>query len=335
MQNMMKRWGLFSLIFVLSMAILAGCGSESANPAKQSGQEGQLTETDKTQETNKDEALFPVTFTDDAGREVTIEEEPETLISIQTSNTEILYALGVGNRLIGVSDYCNYPQEALEVQKVGGQDMDAELIMTLLPDVVFATKYHFDNHENILKQYEDAGIKVVVTGSATSFDDAYSTMKMLATATGTEDKADEIIQDMKDRRAAIEEKAKEITNPKKVWVEVSPEPDIFTTGTNTFMHEMLQTIHAVNAAEAHEGWVKLTEEEIVALNPDVIITTYGYYVENPADGVLARDGWQEVNAVKNGQVFDVDSDTVTRPGPRLIEGVEQLAKLIYPEVFGE
>ena len=99
------------------------------------------------------------------------------------------------------------------------------------------------------------------------------------------------------------------------------------------MHEMLESIQATNAAEEHEGWVKLTEEEIVKLNPDVIITTYGYYVENPKEQVLAREGWAEVPALKKQQVFDVDSDTVTRPGPRLIEGVETLAELIYPEIF--
>lgn len=336
MHNMIKRWGLFSLVFVLAMVLLAGCGSKET-PADQPVPETPDTEaTDQTEAEGTEGAqAFPVTFTDDVGREVTIEKEPETLISIQTSNTEILYALGVGDRLIGVSDYCNYPPEALEVQKVGGQDMDAELVMTLLPDVAFVTQYHFDNHAEILKQFEEVGITVVVTGSATSFDDAYATMEMIATATGTTEKADEIIQDMKDRRAALEEKAKEITDKKKVWVEVAPAPDIFTTGKNTFMHEMLETINATNAAEDQDGWVKLTEEEIVQLNPDVIITTYGYYVDNPAEGVLARDGWAEVNAIKNKQVFDVDSDTVTRPGPRLIEGVEQLAKLIYPEVFGE
>ena len=100
------------------------------------------------------------------------------------------------------------------------------------------------------------------------------------------------------------------------------------------MHEMLESIQATNAAEDQEGWVKLTEEEIVQLNPDVIITTYGYYVDNPkAEQVLAREGWAEVTSCKKGQVFDVDSDTVTSPGPRLIEGVETLAELIYPEIF--
>ena len=97
----------------------------------------------------------------------------------------------------------------------------------------------------------------------------------------------------------------------------------------------LRSIQAINVAEDQEGWVKLTEEEIVQFNPDVIITTYGYYVDNPEAEVLARDGWAEVPAVKNEQVFDVDNDTVNRPGPRLIEGVETLAELIYPEVFKE
>lgn len=332
LKDLFQRWGLLSFALLCMLAILTACGTDSGSndAVKDDG-------TDKGSAKVSEEVVeaFPVTITDDAGREVTIESEPKSIVSIQTSNTEILYALGVGDRLVGVSDYCNYPEEALKVQKVGGQDMDAELILTLLPDIVFVTTYHHDTHGNILKQYEEAGITVVVTGSASTFDDVYKTMGMIAKATGTSDKADEIIKDMKDRRAVVEEKAKGITDKKKVWVEVSPAPDIFTTGQNTFMHEMLETINATNAAEDQDGWVKMTEEEIVRLNPDVIITTYGYYVDKPAEQVLARDGWAEVTAIKNEQVFDVDSDTVTRPGPRLIEGVETLAKIIYPEVFGE
>jgi len=158
---------------------------------------------------------------------------------------------------------------------------------------------------------------------------------MIGKATGTVTEATEIVTNMKQRFEEIKEKASKITDKKKVWVEVSPAPDIFTTGTNTFMHEMLEAIQATNAAEEHEGWVQLTEEEIVQLNPDVIITTYGYYIDNPTEEVYGREGWSEVPAVKNKQVFDVDNDTVTRPGPRLIEGVETLAKLIYPEVFNK
>lgn len=327
MSKLFKKWTIVSFLAAFMLLFVAACGTDK----------NQTNEAPKEQEQQVEQVkeAFPLTFTDDADREVTIESEPKSIVSIQTSNTEILYALGVGDRMVGVSDYCNYPPEALEVQKVGGQDMNAELILSILPDVAFVTTYHYENHADILKQFEDAGITVVVAGNAVSFEDVYKTMSMIAKAVGKADEGEKIIADMKERRTALEEKTKSITDQKKVWVEVSPAPDIFTTGKNTFMHEMLQIIHAENAAGDQEGWVKMTEEEIVQLNPDVIITTYGYYVDNPAEGVLAREGWAEVNAIKNKQVFDVDSDMVTRPGPRLIEGVETLAKTIYPEVFGE
>ncbi|MEW9053180.1 MAG: ABC transporter substrate-binding protein [Neobacillus sp.] len=332
MKEILKKWGLFSLVILFSMGIIAGCGTQDKN----SQAEETPISTENAEKENANGEQFPLTITDDANREVRIDAEPEKIVSIQASNTEIAFALGLGDKMIGVSDYDNYPAEALEIQKVGAQDINAELVLTLLPDLALVTDYHYKTHPETLQQFEDAGIAVIVVGSATSFEDVYSNIEMIGKATGTETEANKIITDMQQRLDQVKEKAAEsITDKKKVWVEVSPAPDIFTTGTNTFMHEMLQALQAVNAAEKHEGWVKLTEEEIVQLMPEVIITTYGYYVEKPRDQVLARAGWSEVPAVKNEQVFDVDNDTVTRPGPRLIEGVETLAKLIYPEVFNE
>lgn len=324
------KLSIFSVILLSFMLLFAGCGA--------SGDQTSKTDADKagetTVDTNGDSELFPVTITDDADREVTIEKAPESIVSIQASLTEILFALGMGDKIVGVSDYDNYPPEALEIEKVGAQDMNVELILELLPDIAFVTDYHYENHKDIIEQYEEAGIQVVVIGSTDSFAETYNQMRTIADATGTEEKAEEIIEDMEKRLEVIKEKAEEsVTDKKKVWVEVSPAPDIFTTGKNTFMNEMLESIQAINVAEKEEGWVKFTEEEIVNLDPDVIITTYGYYVEEPEQEVYGRDGWDEVPAVKNEQVFDVDNDTVTRPGPRLIEGVETLAELIYPEVF--
>ncbi|WHY83914.1 ABC transporter substrate-binding protein [Neobacillus novalis] len=330
MKAFLKKWGLMSAVFLVSMVIIVGCGTQKKMAQSETNEGIEVSQ----QETGKESGQsFPITLTDDAGREVTIEEKPETIVSIQASSTEIAFALGLGDKIVGVSDYDNYPPEALEKEKVGAQDINVELVLTLLPDIALVTDFHYKTHPETLQQFEEAGIKVIVVGSAASFNDVYHNIEMIGTATGSETEANEIISDMKKRFSAIKEKAAAITDKKKVWVEVAPAPDIFTTGTNTFMHEMLESIQATNAAEEHEGWVKLTEEEIVKLNPDVIITTYGYYVENPKDQVLARKGWADVPALKNKQVFDVDNDTVTRPGPRLIEGVETLAELIYPEVF--
>jgi iron complex transport system substrate-binding protein len=96
---------------------------------------------------------------------------------------------------------------------------------------------------------------------------------------------------------------------------------------------MISLINAENIANDQEGWVQMDQEAIIDRNPDVIITTYGFYTENATEQVLSRQGWENVNAIKNMQVIDVDSDTVTRSGPRIVEGVEELAKAVYPEVF--
>lgn len=310
---------------------MIGCGAQEQTMKDKSG----AASNDKTEEAaDNNGKSFPVTITDDANRKITIDKEPETIVSIQASNTEIAFALGLGDKIIGRSDYDNYPEEALKIQSVGAQDINAELVLSLLPDIALVTDYHYKTHPDVLQKFEEAGIDVIVVGSASSFEDAYRNIEMIGKATGRKTEADEIVADMKDRLQDIKDKAAaSVTDKKKVWVEVSPGPDIFTTGKNTFMHEMLESIQAINAAEDQDGWVKMSEEEIVKLNPDVIITTYGYYVENPTNEVLSREGWAEVPAVKNGNVFDVDSDTVTRPGPRLIEGVETLAELIYPEIF--
>lgn len=331
MEQIKQKWGIIGIAFILIVGIFTGCGSTSEQ-TNGNVNDAVIDESTSGEEQSQSSA-FPITITDDSGQEITIEKEPESIISMQPSNTEIAYALGLGDKMIGVSDYCNYPVETADVEKVGGQDMNAEMILTLMPDVIFVTDYHHQNHDAILQQYEEAGISVIVIGSESSFADVYETIQMIGKATGTTVEAEKLVADMKERLLAVEEKAKQVTEKKKVWVEVSPAPDIFTTGQGTFMHEMLESIQAENAAGNQEGWVKLTEEEIVQLNPDVIITTYGYYVDNPKEGVMARSGWGEVPAIKDGNVHDVDSDTVTRPGPRLIEGVEHLAKLIYPEIF--
>lgn len=327
---MVKKWGLFGIVLLVTMGLIVGCGTQGQD----SKDKAAATQNNKTEVERESVDQFPVTITDDANREVTIEKAPETIVSIQTSNTEIAFALGLGDKIIGVSDYDNYPPEVEKIEKVGAQDINAELVLSLLPDMALVTDYHYKTHPDVLQKFEEAGIEVIVVGSAASFEDVYSKIEMIGEAAGSKTEAEEIVTDMKERLQTIKDKAAEsVTDKKKVWVEVSPAPDIFTTGQKTFMHEMLESIQAENAAGDQEGWVKMTEEEIVKLNPDVIITTYGYYVENPTAGVLKREGWAEVPAIKNGDVFDVDSDTVTRPGPRLIEGVETLAKLIYPEIF--
>ncbi|MFF5399022.1 ABC transporter substrate-binding protein [Peribacillus butanolivorans] len=320
---MKKIYGLI-LVMLLTTGMMVGCNDTSKEGTKE-----------KQQTNHTENQAFPITIKDATGEKVTIEEQPKKIVTLIPSNTEVVFALGLGKKVVGVSDNDNYPEETKEIEKVGGMEMNTELIVSLKPDLVLAHASSAHNSNEGLQQLKDAGIDVLVVNDAQSFDEVYESIDMIGQATGEHDKAKEIVANMKTKLKEIQEKAKSVKDEerKTVLVEVSPSPDIYTPGKNTFMNEMLNIISAKNAAAELDGWAKIDEESMIAANPDVIITTYGYYTKDPVSEVTGRKGWEDVAAVKDGQVFDVHSDLVTRSGPRLIEGVEELAKSVYPNLF--
>ena len=256
------------------------------------------------------------------------------MVSLMPSNTEIAFALGLGDEIVGVTDNDNYPEEVSEKEKVGGMEFNVEKIISLKPDLVLAHGGSMGMSAEGFGQLKDAGITVLVVNDAKNFADVYDSIEMIGKATGTVEEAEKLVNDMKSKVEEIQEKATAVKEEdmKKVYVEVYPVPLYYAAGKNTFMDEMLTMINAENIVK-EEGWPQLDQEAIIEANPDVIITTYGYYTENPVEQVLGREGWQDINAIKNKQVVDVHSDKVTRSGPRLVEGVEELAKAVYPDIF--
>lgn len=327
--TMMKKLSTILLTFLLAIGLLAGC-----NGANESNQ--QETDTPKEDVVNQEDE-FPVTLKDGTGEEVVIEKKPKKIVSLMPSNTEIAFALGLGEEIVGVSDHDNYPEEAEEKEKIGGQEFNVEKIISLAPDLVLAHYSNAEGSKEGLQQLRDAGITVLVVHDAQTFDTVFETIDLIGKATGESDAAEKIIADMKETLEMVKDKVVDLEEDerKSVLVEVSPAPEIYTTGKNTFMDEMIQLVNAKNVAKAEEGWVQLSEETIIEMNPDVIVTTYGYYVDNTVEQVLSRKGWEDVTALKNEQVIDVNADLVNRSGPRLAKGVEELAKAIYPELFTE
>ncbi|MEC2055295.1 ABC transporter substrate-binding protein [Peribacillus psychrosaccharolyticus] len=321
----MKKFGMKLFTGLLVIGILTGCGSEVEEKQQQSA-----SEIDKGKS-----AVFPVTLKDATGEQVTIEEEPQKIVSLIPSNTEIAFAMDLGEKIVGVSDYDNYPKETADIEKIGDLEFNVEKIISLSPDLVLAHESTADSAKEGLQQLRDSGISVVVINDAANFKDVYSSIEMLGKATGANHNANVLIDEMKTKLRTIEEKAAEIKQheQKKVLVEVSGSPEIYVTGKNTFLDEMLQLINAKNAAADQEGWAKMEEESMIEENPDVIVTTYGRYVEDVTSDILNRNGWEAVTAIKEKQVVDVNEDLVTRSGPRLAEGVEELAKAVYPDVF--
>src|SRR5690606_18882161 len=149
------------------------------------------------------------------------------------------------------------------------------------------------------------------------------------------EEADAQISEMEAQLDEIEEMAAEVKEPKKVFVEVGSTPEIYTTGKGTFIDEMLSAINAENIAGDQEGWVSIDPEAIVSSNPDVIVTTEGAYVPNAVELIMGRNGFAETTAVQDEAVYNLDSDKLTRQGPRVTEGLLELARAVYPEVYGE
>lgn len=325
----MKRLHILLATFILMIGVLVGCGNAADEPENNEDQ----TATEQEESSTNEKGAFPVTIEDGLGEEVTIEEEPEAIVSLMPSNTELAFALGLGDDIVGVSDHDNYPEEALEKEKIGGLELNVEAILAMEPDLVLA---HPSNNPDGVEQLKESDLTVLTMNDATNFDEVYDSIEMIAAATGTEAEGEEIITSMQEDLAALEEKASEISEEdmKSVFIEISPEPEIYTPGNHTFENEILTKINAINIAGDQEGWVELNTEAIVEQNPEVIIVTYDF-VEDPVGDLLARDAWQDIEAVKNEDVIQVDTDIVSRPGPRLVEGAETLAKAIYPEVFAE
>lgn len=301
---------------VAAALLLAACGADEEKVSKDQGKQT--------------EADGPYTVVDDRGIEITFDEVPETIVSLQPSNTEILFELGVGAKIIGATDYDTYPEAAQKIERVSTSTaINAERIVELNPDVVVA---YTVGDEAQITQLEDAGLKVFVIASAASFDDVYTDIIQLSEVMGVEEKGNEVVANIKGQIAAVQEKTDTLGAKKKVYYEVSPAPDIWTTGNNTFQQEIMNAAGVENIFADQNSWLSVTEEDVITRNPEVIITP-ATYMENPVDEILGRAGWDQIQAVLNKAVVLVDGDVMSRPGPRIGEAVEIMAEAVYPELF--
>ncbi len=236
-----------------------------------------------------------------------------------------------------MTDFDTYPEEAQEKQSVGGLDFDVETVLSLEPDLILTDSSAAQNSEEGLNQLEEAGAEILIVNDATSFEETYDTIDMIGQATGTEEEASTIVETMQEDVASIEETASEISEEdrKTVWVEVdAPPPDIYTTDKIRLWMKCLISFRLImRLPKKRAGF--LIQKRCCGLNPDVIVTTYGFRVENSTENILNRDGWSDVPAVENEEVYDLESDLVSRPGPRLTDGLQHMAEVVYPDVFTE
>lgn len=327
MKNL-KRVGLYlsALIIVLAMV---GCTPKKDVDEGLKGEDAEVTD-------HVDQA-YPIEIEDNFGNKETIESEPMKIVSLAPSNTEILFALGLGDKVVGVTSNCNYPPEATEKEIVGDYNANLEKIVELDPDLVLV---YGAGDEGEVKVLRDAGINVLGFMPET-IDGVISDIKTIGNITGKSTEADELTKDMMTKKEEILDKVKG-QEKVKVFYEIWHDP-LMAAGKGSFMDELITLAGGENIAEDADGaYPEYDLEQLVERNPEIYLTSVDDPEISPElqgktiEAIKMRPGFEEISAIKNNRIYifeGTEGDVVSRPGPRIIEALELIAKSIHPKVF--
>lgn len=314
------------LIVVLAASVLAGCRDGTG------GAEGHNTEAGPNRTLAAGDtsgARSAVTVTDRLGRTESFTSSPQRIVSLSPSITEVLFGIGAGDRLVGATKYCDYPSAANQIPRVGGGTMESlnqEMIVALQPDLVLCK---WDSHQPLLRNLERLGISVLALGPE-NLAQLYEETRLLGQITGHSPQAEALIQSMQQRVAAIVERVPEGDGP-KVFYQVWDEP-LMTAGRDSFIGELLGLAGARNVfAESRIAYPKVNPEVVVAGDPDVILAPGSHGAPVSVESILSRPGWSDVRAIRKKRVYVLDRDTISRCGPRLVDALEEIVGVLYPE----
>lgn len=269
-----------------------------------------------------------ISITDMMGREVKLSAPAQRIVALTAADCEILYAIGAGEYLVGRGEYCDYPDAVLDVPSVqSGYETNVEQIIALHPDVLLMSA--MDQTADQVAQLENAGIRVVVS-DADDIAGTYQAISMIGALMGREAEADAVIASMQETFDQV----KRENSGRTIYFEVSPlQYGLWTAGAGTFMNEIAEMIGLTNCFADVNGWAEISEEQVLSRNPDYIVTISMYYGEGPTptEEIMARAGWENVTAVKNGAILNLANNELSRPANRLADG----AQMLYDFVYGE
>ena len=269
--------------------------------------------------------------TDDLDREVTITKEPERIISLAPSNTEILFALGLGEKVIGITDVCNYPSQTEKKEKIGVyNDPNLEKIIELEPDLILASH---GNPVKIINQLEELNYTAVYLDPK-NIEGIISSITMVGNITGNNKEAAGLTEEMKKRMEAVlsgTSSLPEDSRPRVLYV-VWYKP-LWTAGSGTFIDELIQKTGGVNIAGELSGWPQMSLETVIEKNPQVIIVGSSEDQPKLIEAVKDESALFETDAFKDNRIYTINTDIVSRTGPRIVDALEEMAKIIHPEVF--
>lgn len=304
-----------------------GAGGETSYDAESTSKIGTVSENNNGNQSGIQSSAIVVT--DMTGREVKLDAPADRIVVLDAADCEILYAIGAGDKVVGRGEYCSYPEEVLNVPAVqSGSETNIEQIIVLNPQVVIMSKMGQSVEQ--VEALENAGIKVFAS-DAQKIEDVYKAIELIGAIAGKDDKAASVVSEMKKAFSDIKSKVKDVGR-KTVYFEVSPlEWGLWTAGEGTFMNELSDMLGLENIFSDVSGWAEISQEQVIERNPDYIVTVAMYFGEGPkpVDEIMGREGWQNINAIKNGKVLNADQNEISLPGPRLVNGANTLYEFVY------
>ncbi|OGO35173.1 MAG: hypothetical protein A2W35_13600 [Chloroflexi bacterium RBG_16_57_11] len=273
--------------------------------------------------------------TDGVGKPITLPGPARRIISLAPANTEILFALGAGPQIVGRDTTSDYPEQAKTITDIGGGfgELNLEAILAQNPDLVIASML---TPSEQTKALQDAGVTVFTLGNPVDFDGLYTNLHTVAQLTGHEPEAEALVGEMEERVATIQGKMAKNSQRPLVFYEIDgTDPNaVWTPGPGTFIDSLIQMAGGDNLGANLQGeWVQISLEELIARDPDLILLGDALWGGVTVESVKARAGWEALTAVQKEQIFPFDDNLVSRPGPRLVDGLEGLARLLHPELF--
>ncbi|WP_461207163.1 ABC transporter substrate-binding protein [Clostridium sp. DL1XJH146] len=325
----MKRFKsyLSVLLVGLMVFVVSACGNNASENNSANNNASNDAAVESEEGTEEVLTQYPLTVVDSFDREITIDEEPTTIVSIAPNITEIVAALDAEDKLIGRTDYCDFPTEISEVESIGSiTEPNVERIVELDPDVVIAST---PVTKEVVDQIEELGLKIIVLSEEQNFDGAYEEIIKVGEVVNKKVEAEEIVSGMKTKYDEVVAKVKDLEKPSVYYVVGFGQYGDFTATGDTYIHPIIEAAGGENIAAEDEGW-GYSLEKLVEKDPEIIICSQ--YFDTKA-GIEATDGYKDLSAVVNGKLLEIDNNMIDRQGPRLIDGLEAMAKLIHPEAF--
>jgi iron complex transport system substrate-binding protein len=320
----MKR-KIFSLLLVaLIILSLGACAKNNASPSPDTTGSATVSDSPSSSVTK-----------DRQGNDITLPDTIERIMVFGPSNAEIIAGLGLADKIVAADTYStNIPELTAELPLFDMSTPDSEQIIALEPDVIFVTGMVQAGGDDPYKSLKDAGICIIYMPSSIDLEGIMEDIRFIAEVLEVPEKSADMISAMEaeiDRIGAIGSAIKD-EDKKVVYFEIAAAPNMYSFGTGVFLNEMLDIIGAKNAMADQSSWISVSDEAVLDANPDVILTSVNY-IEDPVAEIMARPGWDAINAVAGDEVYYIDTDASNRPSHNVVKALVQMAESIYPDLY--